>query len=276
MKGPGSDDGITFDKMRKANSYWQAVPLDLDGDGNMEILAGSPEDKGMKLWKLSPSGTWKETDAQLPATGTFYDLVVADIDKDGYEEICAASYGEGIKIWSTRYGKITAKEIRTREKIGVAVKKPTLEQVQENEVFVMVDGTPEYKIGPLDVIEITNWQGVEAKKEEVRVTADGKISIGFIDDLEAVGLTERQLDEKITRLLGRYIKNPSIDVRVKKHRGHSVMVLGAIVTSDTGGPGRYYLSGRTTVLEALSIAGGPRLDANLGAIKIKSRLFNPL
>jgi polysaccharide export outer membrane protein len=271
MKGPGSDAGITFDKMRKANSYWQAVPFDLDGDGNMEIFAGSPEGKGMKLWKLSSSGAWKEIDAQLPATGTFYDLVVADIDKDGYEEICAASYGEGIKIWSTRHGKITAKEIRTREEIGVAVKKPTLEQVQENEVFVMVDGKPEYKIGPLDTLEITNWQGVEAKKEEVRVTADGKISIGFIDDLEAAGLTERQLDEKITRLLGRYIKNPSIDVRVKTYRSHSVMVLGAIIPSDRGGPGRYPLSGRTTVLEAISIAGGTRLDANLGAIRIRSK-----
>ncbi len=49
------------------------------------------------------------------------------------------------------------------------------------------------------------------------------------------------------------------------------MVLGAIITGDNSGPGKYYLSGRTTVLEAISIAGGPRLDANLGDIKVRGK-----
>lgn len=270
MQGSGVDEGITFDKMRKANSYWQAVPLDSDRDGNMEIFAGSPEDKGIKHWELSLNGTWSEIGEQLPETGTFYDIFVADLDKDGFDEIFAASFGEGIKVWSTRHGEIAAKDLRMRKRVGIVGKKLILEHVQENDVFVMVDGQPEYKIGPGDFIEITNWQGVEAKKEEVRVTADGKISIGFIEDLEATGLTERQLDEKITRLLQRYIKNPSIDVRVKEYRSHTVLVLGAIITGEDSGPGRYVLSGRTTVLEAISIAGGPRLDANLGDIKVRS------
>lgn len=272
MQGPGTYDGVSFDKMTKANSYWQAVILDLDQDGQMEIVAGSPEGMGMKLWELSSGGgTWKDAEASFPATGTYFDIIIEDIDKDGFEEIFAANFGDGIKIWGTGQEQIATREIRTREKIGGPVQTPTPEQVQENEVFLMVDGKPRYKIGPLDVIEITNWHGVEAKKETVRVTADGKISIGFLDDLDAAGLTERQLDEKITRLLSRFIKNPSIDVRVKDYKSYSVMVLGAIQTIGNRGPGKYNLSGRTTVLEAISIAGGPRLDANLGDIKVRSK-----
>jgi len=271
MKGPGSDEGISFDKMRKPNSYWHAVLLDVDKDGQMEILAGSPEDKGLRMWEFSPYGPWRDVTAQLPKTGIYYDMATADFDKDGYEDIFAASFGDGIKIWNVRQGVLATREIRTRDKIRGPVQKPKQELLQENQVFITVDGKPEYKIGPMDILEITNWQGVEAKKEEVRVSADGKISIGFIDNLEVAGLTERQLDDKITILMARYIKKPSIDVRVKKYQSHSVMVLGAIITSDRSGPGRYFLSGRTTVLEAITIAGGPRLDANLGDIKVRSK-----
>ncbi|MCP3955339.1 MAG: hypothetical protein GY697_24425, partial [Desulfobacterales bacterium] len=245
VKRPGSDAGSTFDRMNRAYSYWQALPIDLQKDGRMGILAGSPEDKGIKLWELLNDGRWIQADTALPETGTVYDIATADIDKDGYEEILAAGFGDGIKAWSTRGGKITAKEIHTRGTYELAAKTPVAEHTTENQVFVVVNDEPQYKIGPQDVLEIINWQGVEAKKEEVRVTADGKISIGFIDDLAVAGLTERQLDEKITVLMGRYIKNPSIDVRVKEYKSHSVMILGAIQTSTNRGPGRYNLSGRT-------------------------------
>jgi len=271
MKGPGSNEGISFDKMRKPNSYWQAVLLDVDKDDQMEILAGSPEDKGMRLWELTPGGIWRDVVAQLPKTGVYYDLATADFDKDGREDVFAASFGDGIKIWSVRQGVLSTREIRTRDKIRGPVQIPKEELVQENQVFITIDGKPEYKIGPMDILEITNWQGVKAKKEEVRVTSDGKISIGYIEDLDVAGLTERQLDDKITSLMARYIKKPSIDVRVKKYESHSVMVLGAIISSDRSGPGRYFLTGRTTVLEAITIAGGPRLDANLGDIKVRSK-----
>ena len=271
LQGPGTYDGVSFDKMTKANSYWQALPLDLNGDGRVAVIAGSPENQGLKLWVFSDRNGWALVDAALPETGTFYDLVAADIDKDGVAEILAAGFGNGIQVWSTREGRVAAKEIRTRGTYRLAAKEAVQEHTSENQVFVVVNGKPQYKVGPLDVLEITNWQGVEAQKEVVRITSDGTISIGFIDDLEVAGLTERQLDEKITALMGRYIKNPSIDVRVKEYKSHSVMVLGAIGTQSNKGPGSYNLSGRTTVLGAISMAGGPRLDANLGDIKVRSK-----
>ncbi len=271
MQKPGTNDGISFDRLSKANSYWQALPIDLSSDGHVEIIAGSPEGNGMQLWQLSTGGGWDKIDAPLPETGTIYDLVTVDIDADGYEEILAAGFGDGIKVWSTRNGKIASKEIRTQGTYRSTVQKPVTEHADENQVFVTVDGEPQYKIGPKDVLEITIWQGAEAKKEEVQVTSDGKISFGFIEDLDVAGLTERQLDDKVTILMGRYIKNPSIDVRVKEFKSYSVMVLGAIQASTNRGPGRYNLSGRTTVLGAISMAGGPRSDANLGDIKVRRK-----
>ena len=271
LQGPGTNQGVSFDKMKKANSYWQALPIDIEGDGYQEIIAGSPEGGGVKLWTLLPNGRWDSLAAPLPETGTFYDMIIADIDNDGSQDVLAAGFGNGIKVWSTRKGGLAAKEIRARGAYRPGVHESVEEHAVENQVFVVIDGKPQYRIGPRDVLEITNWQGVEAKKEEVRVTSDGKISIGFIDDLEVAGLTERQLDEKITQLMGRYIKNPSIDIRVKEYKSHSVMVLGAVGTQGNRGPGRYNLSGWTTVLGAISMAGGPRLDANLGDIRVRSK-----
>jgi len=270
--GSGTYEGVSFDKMTKANSYWQALLLDLSGDGSMELIAGSPEDKGLHLWQLSSGNEWVKEAAALPETGTFYDLVAADTDGDGYEEILAASYGEGIKVWDTHDGRLAAKQVRMRGRYRLAAEKPVEEHVTENQVFVMMDGEPQYKIGPRDVLEITHWQGVEGKKEEIQVTADGKISFGFVDDLYVAGLTERQLDRKITTLMARYIKNPSVSIRVKEYRSHHVLVLGAVERRGrTGEEGKIYLTGRTTVLGAISLAGGPRLDANLGDIRVRSK-----
>src|SRR5262249_9354086 len=67
--------------------------------------------------------------------------------------------------------------------------------------------TPEYFIGPEDVLNITVWRNVDLSKE-VTVRPDGRISLPLIGDITAVGKTPAQLSEDISTKLKEYKENP--------------------------------------------------------------------
>jgi len=41
--------------------------------------------------------------------------------------------------------------------------------LRENAVFKTIDGSPEYKIGPGDLLEVTFWEGNTASRQEILV-----------------------------------------------------------------------------------------------------------
>jgi protein involved in polysaccharide export with SLBB domain len=143
----------------------------------------------------------------------------------------------------------------------------------ENDVFATTDGIPEYKIGPGDVLSITYWEGNTPTREEIIVRPDGKVSFSFVEDVPVDGLTASQLDKLLTKNLRRYVRKPRIDVIVKEYKSKSVTLLGAIAfrNMQNTGPGKYRLSGKTTLLEILTKAGGPSQDANLNSINIRRK-----
>jgi polysaccharide export outer membrane protein len=102
---------------------------------------------------------------------------------------------------------------------------------------------------------------------------NGKISFSFVEDVPAKGLTASQLDDLLTKRLQRYVRKPRIDVVVKEFNSKTVTLLGAIAyrnASDTG-PGEYTLSGKTTLLELITKAGGPLEEADLQRINIRRK-----
>ena len=134
----------------------------------------------------------------------------------------------------------------------------------------MVNGVAEYKIGPDDILGITLWEGTTPKKEEILVRPDGKISFGFVQDLPVQGLTPSELDQLLTTNFREYVRNPRIDVVVKKYGSKFVRLVGAVAYHGSGsGPGRYNLRGKTTVLDVITRAGGPTKDANLRNVRIR-------
>jgi len=67
-----------------------------------------------------------------------------------------------------------------------------------------------------------------------------------------------------------YPGHPRIEVSVRRFRSKFYTVLGAInAARENKGPGDYRLKGRTTVLDALGIAGGPTRDANLREVSLR-------
>jgi polysaccharide export outer membrane protein len=133
--------------------------------------------------------------------------------------------------------------------------------VKSNKVFEEISGISEYRIGPLDVLEITSHFGDKKTTVTITVNNRGKISHSFIDDLDVTGLTPSQLDDLLTKELATYIKKPRIDVLVKEFNSKSALVMGEFVTlratlRTKGESGKIYLQGKTTLLDLIALAGG--------------------
>lgn len=268
-----------FPRPQKHRSFWQVFALDLDKDGRDDILAGSLDSQGISAWRSLGNKGWSPVKGKFPSTGNYYGIAVADLDSDDRLDICAASDGEGIKVWPGKDGDF--KIIQQRQVDQVALSKHPAEKraILENNVFKTINGVPEYRIDPGDTLEISLWEGNKQEKEDIVVRPDGNISFGFVEDLHISGLTASELDKKLTNFLREYVKNPRIDVVVKKYNSKWVRMLGAVAahgrTIDSGqvgsGPGTYSLRGKTTALEMLTTAGGPKENANLKNVRFRRK-----
>ena len=71
----------------------------------------------------------------------------------------------------------------------------------------------DYKIGPLDTINIIVWRNPELSMT-VPVRPDGKISTPLVENLSALDKTPAQLSRDIEQALGKYIRDPVVTVVV--------------------------------------------------------------
>ena len=110
--------------------------------------------------------------------------------------------------------------------------------------------TPEYLIGPDDVLSIVFWRDKDMSAD-VAVRPDGKISLPLLSDVLAAGLTPLQLRDRLTEEAKRFIEDPNVSVVVKQINSRKVFVTGEVLK-----PGPYLLTGPTTVLQMIAIAGG--------------------
>ncbi len=107
-----------------------------------------------------------------------------------------------------------------------------------------------YIIGKGDVLRVFVWRNQQLSTQIV-VRPDGKISLPLLQDLQAEGLTVLQLKEEITRKLSEHLNNPKVSVIVSEINSYKVSVLGRVAS-----PGVYPITGNTTFIEAISMAGG--------------------
>ncbi|UCH19963.1 MAG: VCBS repeat-containing protein [Deltaproteobacteria bacterium] len=272
--GDGTGAFVKTMSPQQEGSFWDIVPVDLDGDGVLDLVASSLDSNGIKAWRNEGPGSWAEIQGRFPSFGSYYGLALADLNQDGYDDICAASLGEGVKIWkgsgSSGLGHSTPK----RKPLSSPEEKAVIETIEENAVYTTTSGFPEYKVGPGDILEITLWQGTTAKREEVLIRPDGKVSFGFVEDLYVKGLTTTQLDDLLTRLFKEYVKQPRLDVVVKEFNSKSVTLTGAVgrrtkAGGVASGAGEYPLQGKVSLLELVSKAGGPTPDANLREVRVR-------
>lgn len=126
-------------------------------------------------------------------------------------------------------------------------KKPTY---PDKENIAQAPKVSEYIIGEDDVLFITVWQEKDLS-QEVSVQPDGKISFPLAGEIPVSGSTTSQLKEEITKRLKEYIKAPVISVSLRKIGGRRAIILGEVATN-----GVYPITGTTTLLELIALAGG--------------------
>jgi polysaccharide export outer membrane protein len=113
-----------------------------------------------------------------------------------------------------------------------------------------------YVIGIQDVISVRVWRERELSGDFV-VRPDGKISMPLAGEIEADGLTPDQLKARIVAALETYMNRPEVTLEVRQVNSKRFYMSGEI-----NRPGAYVIISPTTVLEAISNAGGLRDFAN--------------
>ncbi len=111
---------------------------------------------------------------------------------------------------------------------------------------------PNYVLGPEDVIKIDVLNVPELSRTTFRIANDGTISLPLIGRVQAAGLTAEQLRKELADKWGEnYLQDPQVTVFIDQFRAMPVSVIGAVEK-----PGLYPLTGRRSLIEMLSMAGG--------------------
>jgi len=113
-----------------------------------------------------------------------------------------------------------------------------------------------YLLGPDDQLEISGPELTDLSNKPVRIDGEGDIAVPLAGPVHVAGLTVQQTEQKLDKVLSKYIRHPQVVVNVAEVRSQPVSVLGAV-----NSPGVHQVQGHKTVLEMLATAGGIRQDA---------------
>jgi polysaccharide export outer membrane protein len=133
---------------------------------------------------------------------------------------------------------------------------------------VAAENAAAYVLGPEDGISVRVADLDEFDPKSlgvVHIDRQGNVHLPLVGRIQASGLTTDQLEKEVAGRLAGVMKDPEVSVSVAEFRSHPVSVLGAVRN-----PGVYQVTGRKTLFEVLSLAGGLSPDAS-NRIKI-SRL----
>jgi polysaccharide biosynthesis/export protein len=150
---------------------------------------------------------------------------------------------------------------------SVVTADPALMASAENEASKATSeatpGNVAYKIGPLDVLEISVFRVPDMAKI-AQVSDVGTIDYPLVGEFRAAGKSARQLEVEIAKKLGdKYVKNPQVSVLVREYNSQRITVEGAVHT-----PGVFPLKGPTSLVQAIAMSGGINADVSSGAIVV--------
>jgi len=123
----------------------------------------------------------------------------------------------------------------------------------------------DYRIGPGDVLKITVYGHDDLSRAAV-VAPDGRMPFPLVGDIEVGGLTPTELEARLRQTLGKdYLVDPQVSVAVQEYKSQRVFLLG-----EAERPGTYALTGRSTLLDVLSQAGGPGKAAGRQVVLVRA------
>lgn len=128
---------------------------------------------------------------------------------------------------------------------------------------------PEYLIVPGDRLGVNfgpQTGGANDLIREARVRPDGRISVFPVGDAVAAGLTLRELERSLTGMLATQMRDPRVTIQLLEAAGNQVHVIGRVEK-----PGSYPVGPFTTVVQAITLAGGFTDDAARNSVIVFHR-----
>ena len=129
----------------------------------------------------------------------------------------------------------------------------------------------EYLLGRNDVLSIFVMDHPEMSSQRVdlgqisgtTIRKDGHVYLPVVGKLAAAGLTVTQFEDALRERAAAFVVNPQVAVEILEHASQKFHVLGSVRS-----PGTFAVDGDTTLLEALSLAGGTDEKGNLEAATV--------
>lgn len=122
----------------------------------------------------------------------------------------------------------------------------------------------DYRIGPLDAIDVSVYQEPDLSAKAIDVDAAGNLSLPLIGSVRANGKTTSQLSSEIAaKLSEHYLKNPQVTVTIASSASQKVTVGGEV-----NNPGVFDIKGPTSLLQTVALAKGPTRTAQLNQVVV--------
>jgi len=125
------------------------------------------------------------------------------------------------------------------------------EFVEDTQELATTPLDAEYVIGVGDVIEVVFPYHTNLTERDLVVRRDGRISLPYVGDQMAAGITPMDLDSLLTVKFGEILREPNLSVIVQKPAVQRAYVLGEVKQ-----PGAVKFEDQLTMLQAVSSTGG--------------------
>ena len=113
---------------------------------------------------------------------------------------------------------------------------------------------------------VDNRYGAGGQARAARVTPEGTIQLPAIGSVMAQGLTLDELKREIEIRYGQIVSGLEVTPILQERAPRYIYVVGEV-----GVPGRYALEGPTTLMQAVALAGGWNVGANLNKVVVFRR-----
>ncbi|MBC8069099.1 MAG: SLBB domain-containing protein [Deltaproteobacteria bacterium] len=154
-------------------------------------------------------------------------------------------------------------------------------QLQVEQVsYAFSDERDEYRLGRNDVVdvnllghpEIGSRASVQGQPLGLTVRKDGKVWLPMIGGVQAEGHTITEFEGALREAAARFFVDPQVSVEILKHESQKFFVVGEVRI-----PGAFPVDGDTTLLEALSLAGGvPETGSLVNATIVRAGVPLPI
>jgi polysaccharide export outer membrane protein len=128
----------------------------------------------------------------------------------------------------------------------------------------------EYTVGSQDVLKITVFDE-PTLSGSYRVDADGSVQYPMLGRVQVGGRMLRDIEADVSKKLeDGFVRRAQVTIDVEQFRSRSIFIVGEVRS-----PGKYPMTGQTTVIEALAAAGSTTVNASSEILILRSRSADP-